>query len=99
MNWLERARREIGDKFACATAKTAEAHPTAATAVLYPSSEERQGSIGGKGSPLLARMQDAEALHEAFEERAAIMEFDGGMSHEDAERTAWALVLKRRQLH
>jgi hypothetical protein len=99
MNWLERARREIGDKVACATAKTAEAHPTAATAVLCPpSGEEREGSIGGNGSPLPARMQDAEALREAFEERAAIMEFDGGMSREDAERAAWALVLKR-QLH
>jgi len=34
-----------------------------------------------------------------FEERAAIMEFDGGMSHDEAERRAWALVLKHHRLH
>jgi hypothetical protein len=38
-------------------------------------------------------------MREAFEERAAIMEFDGGLSREDAERAAWALVLKPRRLH
>ncbi len=29
---------------------------------------------------------------EAFEERAAIMEYDGGLSREDAEREAWAIT-------
>jgi hypothetical protein len=31
--------------------------------------------------------------HDRFEERAAIMEFDGGMSREDAEREAYRTVL------
>jgi hypothetical protein len=36
---------------------------------------------------------------EAYEERAAIMEFDGGLSSDDAEREAWALVSKLYRLH
>lgn len=32
------------------------------------------------------------ALREAFEERAAIMEFDGGLTREEAERRAMAIV-------
>ena len=34
---------------------------------------------------------DAEAQREAFEERAAIMEFDGGLTRADAEAAAFAL--------
>ena len=34
-----------------------------------------------------------------WEERAAIMEFDGGLSREEAEREAWVLVSKRYRLH
>lgn len=33
-----------------------------------------------------------ENLKEAFEERAAIMEFDGGLSRREAERQAFAIV-------
>ena len=33
---------------------------------------------------------------EYFEERAAIMEFDGGLERRQAEQEAWRLVLKRR---
>ena len=35
------------------------------------------------------------ALHETFEERAAIMEFVGGLSRAEAEREGRALVLKK----
>ncbi len=35
---------------------------------------------------------DTESLREAFEERAAIMEYDGGLSRENAEARAWAIV-------
>jgi hypothetical protein len=35
---------------------------------------------------------------EAYEERAAIMEFDGGLNRDEAEREAWALVSKRYRL-
>ena len=44
-------------------------------------------------------MLESEALREAFEERAAIIEFDGGLTREVAERAAWALVSKRHRLH
>lgn len=42
----------------------------------------------------LARLIEelTEDERERFEERAAIMEFDGGMSREDAERSAYADV-------
>lgn len=36
------------------------------------------------------------AEREWFEERSAIMEFDGGLSRAEAERAALALVLERR---
>ena len=38
---------------------------------------------------------ELEAALEDFEERAAIMEFGGGLSRDEAERDAWALVSKR----
>lgn len=34
-----------------------------------------------------------EAQRETYEERAAIMEYDGGLSREQAEREAWACVM------
>ncbi len=34
-------------------------------------------------------------LREGFEERAAIMEYDGGLSREEAEKRAWAIVQAR----
>jgi hypothetical protein len=42
---------------------------------------------------------ELEAAWEAYEERAAIMEFDGGLSRDEAEREAGALVSKRYRLH
>jgi hypothetical protein len=36
--------------------------------------------------------------HLQVPERAAIMEFDGGLKRDEAERTAWALVWKRHRL-
>lgn len=37
-------------------------------------------------------VDDEENLKEAFEERAAIMEFDGGLPREEAERLAYEIV-------
>ena len=37
---------------------------------------------------------DIEALYETFTERAAIMEYDGGLGHLDAEREAFIAVIK-----
>jgi hypothetical protein len=100
MNWLERARREIGGTPAGTTANSADGNPTAVMAVLHHGAPDKQdGSNGGIGGARPGEIHDHEALREAFEERAAIMEFDGGMSREDAERAAWALVLKPRWLH
>ena len=100
MNWLERARREIGGSAAQPTANTAEGNPTAATVAHYPGLPEGPAtSIGSNDSALPWRMLESEVLREAFEERAAIMEFDGGMSRDDAERAAWVLVSKHRRLH
>lgn len=100
MNWLERARREIGGTGAGATANTADGNPTAVLAVLYHGPPvKHDDSNGGIGSALPRGIHDSEAQREAFEERAAIMEFDGGMSREDAERAAWAIVLKQRLLN
>ncbi|MFM1855697.1 MAG: TubC N-terminal docking domain [Pseudomonadota bacterium] len=45
---------------------------------------------------LLAAVGDSSRLEE-FEERAAIMEFDGGMSRAEAERTALESILRGRQ--
>ena len=37
-------------------------------------------------------MLKSDTLREECEERAAIMEFDGNLTREEAERAAWALV-------
>ena len=39
------------------------------------------------------------AATEAFEERAAIMEFEGGLDRADAERAARVLVVDPRRTH
>jgi hypothetical protein len=59
--------------------------------------EKLEGSIGSNGSTSPSHL--LESVWEAYEERAAIMEFDGGLSRDDAEREAWALVSKRYRLH
>lgn len=100
MNWLERARREIGESGQQPTANTAERNSTAVMAVPRPADEQMpRASIGSIGSAAPAQLLKSEAVREAFEERAAIMEYDGGLSRDHAERAAWALVLKRHRLH
>lgn len=44
-------------------------------------------------------MLESGPLREEFEERAAIMEFDGDLTREDAERAAWAVVSTRYRIH
>ena len=100
MNWLERAHREMGGSARQPTANTAEGNPTAVMAVLDPGpQEELATSIGSNGSTPPWQMPGSDALREGFEERAAIMEFDGGLSREEAERAAGALVSTRHRLH
>ena len=100
MNWLERARREIPKCARRRTANSAERNLTAVMAVPPPGLWEKlAASIGSNGSTSPSRLLELEAAWEDFEERAAIMEFDGGLSRDDAEREAWALVSKRYRLH
>jgi hypothetical protein len=61
--------------------------------------EKLDGSIGSNGSTSPSHLLELEAASEDFEERAAIMEFDGGLSRDEAEREAWALVSKLYRLH
>jgi len=95
MNWLERARREIGGSARQRTANTVEGNPTTAMAVLDGDRrEELAASIGSNGSALPARIQESEALREAFQEHAATMEYDGHMTRDDAERAQKALGIE-----
>jgi hypothetical protein len=100
MNWLERARREIPKSAWRRTANSVERTLTAVMAVPPPALREKLvGSIGSNGSTAPSHLLESESVREEFEERAAIMEFDGGMSRDEAEREAWALVSKRYRQH
>lgn len=100
MNWLERARREIQESARWRTANSAKRNLKAVMAVAPPAPREKsEGSIGSNGSTSLSHLLQIEVVRDEFEERAAIMEFDGGLSRDDAEREAWALVSKRYRLH
>jgi hypothetical protein len=100
MNWLERARREIPKSARRGTANSAERNLTAVMAVSNRAFwEKSRASIGSNGSAPTQRISENEEVQEDFEERAAIMEFDGGLSREEAEREAWVLVSKRYGLH
>jgi hypothetical protein len=100
MNWLERARREIPKSARRRTANSAERTLTAVMAVPHRALwEKSRASIGSNGSAPTPRNSVKEDVWEAYEERAAIMEFDGGLSRDDAEREAWALVSKLYRLH
>jgi len=100
MNWLERARCEIQECARRLTANSAERTPTAVMAAPYPvSCEKSVASIGSNGSTSPVRLLETESERYDFEERAAIMEFDGGLSRNEAECAAWALVSMRHRLH
>ncbi len=100
MNWLERAHREIHTNFRHPTAITAARTPMAVMTVLDPALRENSGaSFGSNGSPSAPHVSVLEFIREEFEERAAIMEFDGGLSRDEAELEAWTMVTKRERLH
>ena len=100
MNWRERAHREIEESVQRRTANSAERNLTAVMAVPPPALREKlKGSIGSNGSASPLHLLEPETVREAYEERAAIMEFDGGLSRDEAEREAWALVSERYRLH
>jgi hypothetical protein len=100
VNWLERARREIPKSARRRTANSAERNLTAVMAVPHPGLWEKSAaSIGSNGSTSPSRLLEPDSVREAYEERAAIMEFDGGLSRDEAEREAWALVSKLYRLN
>jgi hypothetical protein len=90
MNWLERARREISENAVRPAAVAAERNLTAALAAPEAGSGSSNGSIG---SIPTAHFPEITPLQlDEFEERAAIMEFDRGLSRSVAERAASALI-------
>lgn len=63
-----------------------------APGAVADSDECHEGSWGRRASALLAGIEDAELradLREAFEERAAIMEHEGGLGRDEAEHQAF----------
>ena len=59
-----------------------------------PVLRERKPEIIAHLPPARSPQFDLESLYEQFTERAAIMEFDGNLPREDAERQALEYVLK-----
>lgn len=100
MNWLERARREIQTNLRHPTVITAERTPMAVTSVLDPALRENsRASFGSNGSTSAPHISVLEFIREEFEERAAIMEFDGDLSRDDAELNVWTMVTKRERVY
>jgi hypothetical protein len=99
MNWMMRARREIAGDGRKPTAIAAEGNATAVTAVAAGGQNTVQPSNGsnGSGSSLLLRGSSTDG--EEYEERAAIMQYDGGLSRAEAERVAWHSVYGDQRLH
>ncbi len=100
MNWLERARREIGKTSASNTANSADGNPTAVTAVpkggVCPAQRPSIVTIGSSPPRATLTVDDQ---WEAFEERAAIVEFDGGLGRASAERMTRQLISPGRLLN
>ena len=89
MNWLKRGRQEIVLRVRSAAAITANRSLAAATAVQNPDqSAESVASFGSNDSAACPETEDTQPALEEFEERAAIMEFDGGLTRAEAERSA-----------
>jgi hypothetical protein len=91
------AHREIQKSMQMSTANTAERNPMAVMAVPDPALGSNlracvhEMGVSPEDLPLRAMLEE-------FEERAAIMEFDGGLSRQDAEHEALA-VISRYRLH
>lgn len=74
---------------------------------LFPNLQNRVNRPNAKGFPKFPKfptqntkcrgVSNEENLKEAFEERAAIMEFDGGLPRKEAERLAYEIVYGKRK--
>ena len=72
---------------------------------LFPNFQNRANRLNTKGFPKFPKFPtqntkcrgvlNEENLKEAFEERAAIMEFDGGLNRQEAERLARKIIYRR----
>lgn len=89
MNWLKRAQREIPNCSERSTAITAERGQV----------EELKPSNVSNGSISSALIVDLEESQEEFEDRAAIMEYEGGLTREKAERAAWTITADPHRMH
>jgi hypothetical protein len=90
-----RARREIQERTPTATANSADRSLTAVMAVADPAFQRacvHAMGVAPENLPLRAMLEE-------FEERAAIMEFDGGLSRQDEEREAASALIRRYRLH
>lgn len=90
MSYLDRLKRKISQQDAPRGGATKVTKAPFVPFVATPAAPLRQISAASGPTPI---------DREAFEERAAIIEFDGGLSRDEAERTAWAMILQRRRLH
>lgn len=70
---------------------------TATPATLATVQPQNSTSVASVATVAVAKASDSELsnLREAFEERAAIMEFDGGLNRKAAQRKALAIVYCR----
>ena len=87
MNWLQRARREIVESPARATVVTAERLPVAVMAVPDLALLANEPNYLAH-APNVDPQSLPDDLREAFEERAAIFEYDAGISRATAEAAA-----------
>lgn len=72
---------------------------------LFPNFQNRANRLNTKGFPKFPKFPtqntkcrgvlNEENLKEAFEERAAIMEFEGGLTRKEAERLARKIIYRR----
>ena len=93
MNWLDRARNELGLTAGRVPAISDDRNLTALLAVPRP---ENSGLFhyAGSSSEYLPT-----ASSDDFEERAAILEFEAGFSRDAAERLARRMVNLSRKIH
>ena len=88
-----------GHQSIISTHRTGQANPL--TGEMVSDSERHAGARPPwyPGEPFWARLSDwaREDWHKNYEERAGIMEYDGGLSRQQAESEAYALVLRQFQ--
>lgn len=100
MNWLEQARRELAEPRREPKIPVVMSEMKAISAVKALAAETRVSAVLAvsrladfKNLPADA---DSLAIDEAWQERAAIMQYDGGMDRDTADREALLLSMAQR---